>query len=159
MFDGFMFCQTHGSSRPIVGECTEEGYEEWIGVLGFDYGVDMPRISNNGQTAGRHNFRDLTVTKFVDKASPKLMESMVRGTRMQKWQVDLCRTYETPAPKPYLRIELEDALIVKVDSFCSSSYALPMEAVTFDYDGINVTYIDLDRSKSTFGASRLSRSL
>lgn len=157
-FDGFI-----KFPLGIKGASTEKdhgGSDGWSGLLGFDFGVDLPTLrqskSGGSTTSERANFKDITVTKEVDCASPKLLEALASGAVFETVQIDLCRPIAkalgSAVFSPYLIITLSQAYLTKVDSFCSATYSRPMEALCFNYGKIKIQYFSYDLKTGVVGS-------
>ncbi len=164
-FDGFIQFDKDGLG--IKGSSTDDAHKGddcWCGLLGFDFGVDLPTMrsskSGGSVTTERANFKDITITKELDKASPKLLEALAKGAMMKKVVIELCRPLAAALGSDvvytaYLTVTLEEAYVTKVDSFCSATYALPMEAISMNYGKITVKYQQLDLAKGGVGSANV----
>ena len=164
-FDGFI--QFYKDGLGIKGASTDDAHKGddcWSGLLGFDFGVDLPTLraskSGGSTTTERADFKDITITKEIDKASPKIMEAMAKGAMMKKVVIELCRPLAAALGgdvvyTPYLTVTMEEVYITKVDDYCSSNYALPMEAVCFNYGKIGLKYQQLDLAKGGLGSAKV----
>ena len=75
MFDSFL--QIDG----IPGESTDDKHKDWIELSDAMTTSDVQptsatRSSAGGGSTGRSQHRDYVITKYVDKASPKLYEAV-----------------------------------------------------------------------------------
>lgn len=113
----------------IEGESVHEGHEGEIDIDSWSLGA-------GAGTGGKPTFQDLHFSKHVDKASPKLLESVANG----KHYKSAVLTAEKPGDRPhqYLTITLEDVLISSFFTNQDSS-DLPTESVTINF--AKITYI------------------
>src|SRR5438874_13103650 len=61
----------------VKGESTLNGYKDKIEILSFSHGVAQQITgdqSNTKRTSGKPNHQDFTVTKYLDLATPKLID-------------------------------------------------------------------------------------
>src|ERR1700750_2200303 len=74
----------------IPGTSTMKGAEAQIELLSFSHGVAMQitgDISNSERTSGKPNHQDMTVTKYLDSASPVLNQSCCEGKAFPKVEI------------------------------------------------------------------------
>src|ERR1044071_10051822 len=67
----------------VKGESNLDGFKDKIELLSFSHGVAMQitgDISNTERTPGKPNHQDMTVTKYLDAASPVLAQGCCQGT-------------------------------------------------------------------------------
>ena len=85
----------------VDGESTDANHDKWIDVLSIDWGARSggPPRSGSG---------DVSVTKYVDKASPKLQQSCATGGRYK--EVVLSSPNKASPSTPYLRYKLRDVI-------------------------------------------------
>ena len=69
----------------IDGESVDKGYEKWIECLSFSWGISDGSKATNAPgkkpSARRAQVSDLSITKYLDAASPKLFEQVCEGRR------------------------------------------------------------------------------
>ena len=66
--------QTQGK---IDGSCTIQGHENTILVQAVDHTIEIPKSIQTGLPTGKRIHGPLTITKEIDKASPKLFQTRV----------------------------------------------------------------------------------
>src|SRR6185436_6662473 len=74
----------------VTGESSLAGYEGKMELLSFSHGVAMQitgDVSNTERTSGKPNHQDMTVTKYLDAASPVLNQACCEGKTFR--QVDI----------------------------------------------------------------------
>jgi type VI secretion system Hcp family effector len=95
--------------------------------------------SSSGAGAGKVTFNPFSITRKVDKASPLLFEMACSGTPFESVVLALRRSSATPGSAViFLRYDFK-LVAVKTISWSSGGDA-PMEAVTFEYGGLQVRY-------------------
>jgi type VI secretion system secreted protein Hcp len=141
-FDAFLKIST------IPGESTDEKHSAWIEVLSYSWGVSQPSsgaVSSGGaRTAERADFQDFSVVKTLDKASPKLSLSCVKGEHIPEVKLELCRA--TGDKQKYMEYKMSDVTVSSVRPGGSSQGGepLPIEEVSFAYGKIEWTYTETD---------------
>jgi len=132
----------------IPGESTDDKHKDWIEILNFSHGITQmaggARSTGGGATSGRCDHMDLTIAKFLDKASPKLYVTCSNGTHIPKIQIELCRAGGDKLK--YMEYILTDVIISSVLPGGSSKGddPLPSETVTFNYGKIEWQYTETD---------------
>ncbi|QJD58873.1 Hcp family type VI secretion system effector [Pseudomonas sp. gcc21] len=129
-----------------VGNIFQEGHEDQILVQAFDHQVIIPRDPQSGQPTGQRVHKPLMITKVFDKSSPLLFNSLTSGERLNKCRLEWYRTSATGTQEHYFTIELQDAIIVDVQSRMpncqdpSLSHFTHLEDVYFTYRKIIWTH-------------------
>ncbi|RMM66673.1 hypothetical protein ALQ73_04649 [Pseudomonas savastanoi pv. glycinea] len=100
--------------------------------------VSTTACSSGGATAGGVTLGDLRVSKYIDKATPKLFELCCRGSHIKKVTI---RVHRAGTEKfKYLDIVLEEVLISTVSGNGAEHAGLPKETVTLNYGRIKLEY-------------------
>jgi type VI secretion system secreted protein Hcp len=111
-----------------------------IGVLSFSWGVKNPGSALSAGTAtGKAQFKELTITKTLDQASPLLVKAAVAGT--QHDSVLTLFKNVGGVVTPYATYTLTNAMIVSVDH-SGNADDIPMEQVSFAYSALKVESAD-----------------
>jgi type VI secretion system secreted protein Hcp len=93
--------------------------------------------SSGGATAERANFAPLSVSKLVDKASPKLWEACYIGKHIKEVLIQVYRSDGDKKLK-YLEIKMEQVLIANFDQ--GGGGVFPTENISFYPGKISMTY-------------------
>ena len=91
-----------------------------------------------GLNAGRCNHTDMTITKAMDLATPKLNQLCCTGEHVGSVVITLRRA-DGQKSIPYMVYKLTDVVISSV-SVGGSSDSVPTESVTFNYGKIEWEY-------------------
>ena len=121
----------------VKGESNLTDYKEKIELLSFSHGVAMQitgDISNSERTSGKPNHQDMTVTKYLDAASPILNQSCCEGTPYPKVDIIIGRN-DSGAVVELMRYTMKNALISSV-SIGGGGGDKPVETLTFNYNQI-----------------------
>ncbi len=140
----------------IPGESTDDKHSEWIEILSFNHGITQPisvtRSSAGGATAERADHQDFSITKFLDKASPKLALHCCDGTHIGEVKLELCRAGGDKLK--YMEYKMSNVI---VSSFSPSGSPgaedLPVEQVAFNYGKIEWTYTQQKRADGSGGGN------
>jgi type VI secretion system secreted protein Hcp len=125
----------------IQGESEVDGHKGEIDVLSFHFGDTQSGImhSATGGGAGMANVHDLWITKWVDLATPALLEASSNGTYIPEAVLTVGRA-EGDAPVEYLKITMKECLIASVSSGRSGSGDRSNEDVTINFANVTVDY-------------------
>ena len=128
----------------IDGEATHQDHKKWIDVGSFQFGIgraiSTPSGSTNNREASEPSVSEITISKLMDGASPKLFTESATGNVGKKVQVHLVST-GSPG-HTYVEYTLTNALI--------SSYAIstggdrPSESVSISFTKIEYKFIPYD---------------
>jgi len=95
----------------IPGESSDEGHKDWINLESWSWGATQTGTSGGGG-AGKVSVDSFSFGKTVDKASPKLFESLTTGKHLKDATLELCLSNEVGSRSLcYLTIKLSDVLV------------------------------------------------
>lgn len=141
----------------IPGESTDDKHKDWIEVLSFNHGMSQPSSatasSAGGGTAERTEHQDYSISKFVDKASPKLYEACSSGKHIKEVTIEMCRA--SGDKLKYMEIKLEQVIISHVAPGGSSKgeHGFPTESVSLNYGTVKWTYTQQKRADGSGGGN------
>ena len=123
----------------VKGEA--KGIADQIDVLAWSWGASQSGTMHiaTGGGAGKANVQDLSITKWVDKASPNLMQAVIKGQGFNTATLT-CRKAGGDAPVPYLTIEMEKVLITSVSIGGSGGSDQFTENVSLNFAQYKKTY-------------------
>src|SRR2546425_1672748 len=97
----------------IDGESNDSKHKGEIEILGYSWGVSQAitgTVSSTGTFSGqRCDMAALSITKQLDKASPKLAQGCAAGEHFKDAILTLCRAGGDK--QPYMKYKLSDVLI------------------------------------------------
>jgi type VI protein secretion system component Hcp len=133
----------------IDGESVDKSHPKEIEVLAWNWSASTSvSISGGMLTAGELSFNDLSVTKTVDKASPKLLEYMTQGTVIPDGKITVVKPGFSP-PAQYFEFAMTNMLVTSVALSGDSVADSVAETVTFAGAVISETYFITDSSGET----------
>ena len=104
-------------------------------------------MSNSGTThagaggAGKANFQDISVTKFIDKASPDLMQHTANGKIYPKPELLAHKPcVECKADEPYYTLRIENILVSSVSTGGSGGEDRLTENVSLNFSKVQWCY-------------------
>jgi type VI secretion system secreted protein Hcp len=136
----------------IDGESSDSSHDKWIDVLSMSFGVNRPTEgSGSTRRTGSVEMNDISITKEIDKSTPKLMEAICRGRINPTVEIEVTTniggTYAT-----YYRIELTNVRVTNYwVSGGTSGDDVPTETVALNFEEISVTYSEFDEEGKSKG--------
>ncbi len=129
-----------------MGNAYQTDHENEATVQSFKHEVIIPRDPQSGQPTGQRVHQPFVLTKVYDKASPKLFDALCSGERLEKVVLKWYRTSLTGVQEHYFTHELEDAVIVNIQSSMPNAqdpamaHFSHMEEVSLTYRRITWTH-------------------
>jgi type VI secretion system secreted protein Hcp len=101
----------------LKGESKADKFADQIDVLAWSWGATQSGTMHvgTGGGAGKANVNDLSITKWVDKASANLMQAVISGKQFNKATLT-CRKAGGDNPVDYLKIEMEKVIITSLST-------------------------------------------
>ena len=123
----------------IKGESKDSKHPDEIHIESFSWGMNQTGAhgAGGGGGAGKVSVHDISVTKFLDKASPELMLACCNGKHIKEGLITVRKAGENPVE--YLKIKLVDVLISGVQDAGHGSDLLT-ENLTINFAKFNVDY-------------------
>ena len=139
----------------IDGEATTTGFEKWIELTSFQFGVGRGINSAYGQSTRESSIAsvsEISVSKPSDGSSPKLLVAALTGTLDKKVTISMVRT-ASGTVQPYMVYELEGCGISGYSA--SSGGDRPNESVSLNFDKVSFKYLligdDLNNAPEVVG--------
>ncbi len=131
----------------IDGESVDRDHEGWIDIVSLSWGSVREGRSarrGSGQAPRDGSSGDISVTKYMDKASPKLAQACASGERAGKVEIHLSAGGSDRSDRSdrttYLTYVLKDVTITSCTPSSSGSGDRPTENITLNYTEIEWTY-------------------
>jgi type VI secretion system secreted protein Hcp len=121
----------------VQGESSLKGYEKKIELLSFSHGVAMQitgDLSNNERTFRKPNHQDMTVTKYLDAASPVLNQACCEGKTFPQVDIVIGRNTDGKVVE-LMRYTMKNVLISSV-AVGGGGGDKPVETLTLNYNAI-----------------------
>jgi type VI secretion system secreted protein Hcp len=136
----------------IDGESQDASHANEIDVLSFSFGVTqtISDPSGGGGGAGKATFADISFSKRLDKASPKLYEACASGKHIAQAILTLRRDGEKGVE--YYKVTLSDVLVSSISTGGSAGDAVPTETLSLNYTRIEWEYTPQKDDGSTGGS-------
>jgi type VI secretion system Hcp family effector len=135
-FDAFM--KVDG----IEGESVDAEHKGWIELQSYSYGaaqsINKSASSSGGASVGGVSLGDFHISKYVDKATPKLFERCCNGTHINSV---IIRLHRSGGEKfKYLDVVLEEVLISSVSGQGAEYSGFAIEDLTLNFGRIKFEY-------------------
>lgn len=137
---------TSDNQGDIKGSSQIKGLEETITIYSYDHCVEILKNRESNHAIGQRLHKDLTVSKEIDKSTPKLYQALCTGDKCDVELVWYLPTHKEQKTKIF-KIFLEKAIITKLqpkvmETFSRSFDQTPyLEDVSFAYQKITWTWI------------------
>jgi type VI secretion system secreted protein Hcp len=131
----------------IEGEAQDKDHKAWSDIVSFSQGMTQPGSGATGATRRRGDVicEDVHVTKELDKASPKIAESICKGKVFPKVEIHLTASYTDAGRVTYFAYELKNVLVTNYNiSGSAQSEDVPTEAFSLNFEEIKTTYTETD---------------
>jgi len=136
----------------IDGEAKEKGHDKWVEVNSVSWGVDKQVTSGevgSQRRRGDTKVHDITISKVVDKSSPKIFEAVANGKVFKKVEIHFTATYTDSGQVTYLALELENVHVTSCSIGGHGEGA--SETCTLNFTKIKYTYTENDEKGSKKG--------
>ena len=124
----------------IKGESKDHAHADEIDVLAWSWGMSQSGTthSGGGGGAGKVAVQDLSITKYVDKASVNLMMACSNGKHYPDALLTVRKAGETPVE--YIKITMKHVIITSVSTGGSGGEDRLTENVTLNFKTVKTEY-------------------
>jgi type VI secretion system secreted protein Hcp len=132
-----MFLDIEGE---IGGESQDDKHKGEIDVLAWSWGMSQSGSfhTGGGGGAGKANFQDISVTKWIDKSSPILMLYCSNGDHFEKAKLTVRKAGKKPLE--YLVINMKAVMVTSVSTGGSGGEDKLTENITLNFREVKVEY-------------------
>ncbi len=137
----------------VEGEAQDKDHKGWSDLASFNQAMHKPGVGT-GATRRRGDviLEDIAIVKEIDKASPKLAESVCKGKVFPKVEIHVTASYTDSGRVTYYAYELKNVQVVSYNiSGSGQAEEVPVEDVTLNFEEIKVTYTEHDNAGKTKG--------
>lgn len=104
----------------IEGEAQPKGYKNWIDIQSFAFGTTRSVGSGPGLISGPPQLSAIKITKRIDRASPLLFQSAVKGGPIPNVVIDFLNSAQQGESR-FLQIVLSDALVTGYETHATGN--------------------------------------
>ena len=138
----------------VDGEALDKDHKKWSDLASFGQGLHQPGGGATGATRRRGDviLDDISCSKELDKASPKIAEAICKGKVFPKVEIELTASYTDTGRVTYYKYELKNVLVTSYNiSGSGQAEDVPMEDFSLNYEEIKVTYTENDNKGKSKG--------
>jgi type VI secretion system secreted protein Hcp len=128
----------------VDGESRDSKHSKEIDVLAWSWGMSNSGSAHvgGGAGAGKVNVQDLSVTKYVDSASPKLMKACSDGSHFDEATLTVRKAGGTPVE--YIKIKMSEVFVTSLSTGGSGGEDRLTENLSLNFAKVNVDYTPQD---------------
>jgi type VI secretion system secreted protein Hcp len=128
----------------IKGESKDDKHKDEIELLAWSWAESQTGSAGRGggMGSGKVEIHDMTFSKYVDKATPKLISACAKGEHIPK--AELAMRKAGGEQKEYLKIELDDVMVSNYSTSGSGGGDAPTENISLNFGKITVEYFEQD---------------
>ena len=128
----------------VEGEAQDTKHKKEIDVLSWSWGMNNNGSAHvgGGAGAGKVNVQDLTFTKWVDSASPKLFLACCSGKHFKDATLIVRKAGDKPVE--YLKLKMDGVFIASVSTGGSGGEDRLTENVTLNFSKVSLDYVPQD---------------
>lgn len=125
----------------IKGESKDKAHKDDIDVLAWSWGLSQSGSTHvgAGSGAGKASFQDISITKYVDKASATLMEYVATGEHIAKAKLVVRKAGGKPLE--YVILDLKDLIVSSYATGGSGGEDMLTEQLTLNFAEVKVSYV------------------
>ena len=125
----------------VEGEAQDTKHKKEIDVLSWSWGMNNNGSAHvgGGAGAGKVNVQDLTFTKWVDSATPKLALACCSGKHFKDAVLVVRKAGDKPVE--YLKITMDGVLITSLSTGGSGGEDRLTEHITLNFSKVSMDYV------------------
>jgi type VI secretion system secreted protein Hcp len=155
-----MAIEYHLKLGSIKGESGATKHKDEIELLSWSWGATNPTtIVGSGMSAGVVAMSDLSFTKKVDKASPKLLELLVTGKTVADATLYCSKHTGQKTPEDFLTIKLKEVYVSSYQTGGSHGEEAETESISISYGIINYDYKEQKKDGTLTSAGNVEYNL
>jgi type VI secretion system secreted protein Hcp len=124
----------------VKGESTDDKHKNEIDVLSWSWGATQSGTAGigGGGGAGKVQLQDLTITKYIDKASPTLFKMCCDGTHIGTSVLTVRKAGGSALE--YLKLTLDKAIVTSITTGGSGGQDRLTENITLNFAKAKMEY-------------------
>lgn len=131
----------------IEGSVNIKGHEKKILVQAVDHTIEIPKSPQTGLPTGKRIHGPITLTKEIDKSSPKLFQALCSGEQFKEVILEFYRISPKGNEEKYYTVKLQNAILTCMKSWTPNCLDPDnrqmghMELISFTYEQVTVTWV------------------
>jgi len=124
----------------VEGESEDDAHKGTIDVLAFSWGMSQSGSMHigGGGGSGKVNVQDMSITKFLDKASAELVKRCCSGKHFPTVLLTCRKAGDMPVE--YYKVTMEEVLISSVSEGASGGEDQQTENITLNFAKVKIEY-------------------
>ncbi|HEX8615285.1 MAG TPA: type VI secretion system tube protein Hcp [Telluria sp.] len=124
----------------VKGESRDSKHKDELDVLAWSWGLSQSGTTHmgGGGGAGKVGVQDLSITKYIDKASPNLVMAACDGTHYKEALLTVRKAGKTPLE--YIKITMKQVLVSSITTGATGGEDRLTEKVTLNFAEFKVEY-------------------
>jgi type VI secretion system secreted protein Hcp len=165
-FDAFVQFTTAGAAENIKGESLDsefKGSDGWFSIKEFSFGIENTlniSSASGGAGAGKADFKEFTIKKQTDAASPILAATCGKGGHYKNVVLKLRKSGVSSTGKSggtYLQYDFATVAVKSVEWSGSSGDDVPEETVVFEYGALKILYFPQNADGTLNSGAKVER--
>lgn len=126
----------------IKGESQDIVHQDEIDVLAWSWGVSQSGsfADGGGGVPGRASFQDLSITKYIDKASPSIMYRVFTGGHIPKAELFMRKAGGPDSTTNFMTITMEPVMVSSYSTGGSDGEDRFAENLSLNYGKVTIEY-------------------
>ncbi len=126
----------------VDGESQDDAHGKEMDILAWSWGLSQSGTTHmgSGSGAGKVAVQDISVTKWIDKASPLLMLFCANGKHVPNVYLTVRKAGEKPLE--YIKIKMSDVIITSVSTGGSGGEDRLTENVSLNFAKVEYAYTE-----------------
>ena len=136
-----MFLKLEDQKGMVKGESQDDKHKDEIDVLAWGWSMSQSGNTHfgGGSGAGKVSIADISITKWVDKATPNLMKGCSSGTHYKQGILTV-RKAGGEKPLDYLVITIKDIIITNLSTGASGGEDRLTENFSLNFAEVKLEY-------------------
>lgn len=130
--------------KDIEGESEKDKKEGEIDILSWSWGASHSgtyHLTGKGAASGKASMTDVTVTKFVDSATPYLLQSCCTGNEIDEAVLTARKAAGSGEDSiDFLVLTMKPVMITSVSTGGNDGDVIPVETITLNFKEVGVDY-------------------
>ena len=138
--------------KGVAGESEDNDHKGENDVLAWSWGMSQSGTMHvgSGGGAGKANFQDLGITKWVDKGSVTLMQCCAKGSHIAEAQLICRKAGDTPLE--FIKLDMKELIVSSISTGGSGGEDRLTENVSLNFREWKMTYTPQDDKGGGAGA-------
>ena len=138
--------------KGVAGESEDNDHKGENDVLAWSWGMSQSGTMHvgGGGGAGKANFQDLGITKWVDKGSVTLMQACAKGTHIESANLIVRKAGDKPLE--YIKLDMKELIVSSISTGGSGGEDRLTENVSLNFREWKMTYTPQDDKGAGGGA-------